>query len=133
MAELKLEHSLVDDRYEIWERLGLGSYAEIFVAHDRQADGAEIVIKALNTSLQGTPDAELERTLIENFQNEAIALDTVRHPHVILRLGHGTAADLRQVPFHYLVLEYMAGGDLLKLCRTRPGNALKLGEAPVSG
>src|SRR5438067_649490 len=128
MAELKLEHSLVDDRYEIWERLGLGSYAEIFVARDHQADGREIVIKALNTTLQGTPDADLERTLIENFQNEALALDAVRHPHVILRLGHGTAADLRRVPFPYLVLEYMAGGDLLKFCRARSGNALKLSD-----
>jgi len=129
MPELKLENTLVDDRYEIRERLGLGSYAEIFVARDHQADGAEVVIKALNASLQGTPDVELERTLIENFQNEAIALDAVRHPHVILRLGHGTAEDLRNVKFHYLVLEYMAGGDLLKCCRERPGNALKLGEA----
>ena len=129
MPELRLEQSLVDDRYEVRERLGLGSYAEIFVAYDRQASGEEIVIKALNTSLQGTPDGELERTLIENLQNEAIALDTVRHPHVILRLGHGTAADLRGVPFHYLVLEYMSGGDLLHFCRKRPGYALKLPEA----
>jgi serine/threonine protein kinase len=130
MPELKLEHSLIDDaRYEIRERLGLGSYAEIFVARDRQAEGAEVVIKALNPSLQGTPDAELERTLVENFQNEALALDAVRHPHVILRLGHGTAADLRGVKFHYLVLEYMPGGDLLKLCRAQPGDALRLSEA----
>lgn len=129
MPELRLEQSLVDDRYEVRERLGLGSYAEIFVASDRAADGSEVVIKALNTSLQGTPDPELERTLVENLQNEAIALDTVRHPHVILRLGHGTAADLRGVPFHYLVLEYMPGGDLLKLCRRSPGGALKLSTA----
>jgi serine/threonine-protein kinase len=129
MSELKLENSLVDDRFEVRERLSPGSYAEIFVARDRAAGGTEVVIKALNTSLQGTPDVELERTLIENFQNEALALDAVRHPHVILRLGHGTAADLRDVPFHYLVLEYLPGGDLLRLCRSRPGNALKLAEA----
>ncbi|MFN0120367.1 MAG: serine/threonine protein kinase [Blastocatellia bacterium] len=129
MPELKLENSLVDDRYEVRDRLGLGSYAEIWVAHDRQASMRHVVLKALNTSLQGTPDAELERTLVENFQNEALALDTVRHPHVILRLGHGTAADLRNVPFHYLVLEYMTGGDLLQMCRTRPDNALSLSEA----
>jgi serine/threonine protein kinase len=129
MPELKLENSLVDDRYEVRERLGLGSYAEIWVARDHQDSGREVVLKALNTTLQGTPDAELERTLIENFQNEAIALDTVRHPHVILRLGHGTAADLRNVPFHYLVLEYMPGGDLLQLCRRQSGNALKLSDA----
>jgi serine/threonine protein kinase len=99
------------------------------MARDRESNGMEVVIKALNTSLQGTPDADLERTLIENFQNEAIALDTVRHPNVILRWGHGTAADLRGVPFHYLVLEYMPGGDLLKLCRELPNCALPLEEA----
>ncbi len=129
MPQLKLENSLVDERYEVRERLSLGSYAEIFVARDRQANGQEVVIKALNTHLQGTPDADLENTLIENFQNEAVALDAVRHPHIILRLGHGTAADLNGVPFHYLVLEYLPGGDLLRLCKSRPGNALDLQSA----
>jgi len=125
MPELKLENSLVDNRYEVRERLSRGSYAEIFVAYDREL-ARDVVIKALNTSLQGTPDVDLERTLVENFQNEAVALDTVRHPHVILRWSHGTAADLSGVPFHYLVLEYMPGGDLLRLCRSSPGNALRL-------
>jgi serine/threonine-protein kinase len=129
MPELKLENSLVDDRYEVVERLSRGSFAEIFVARDREAGGMEVALKALNTSLQGTPDADLERTLIENFQNEAVALDAVRHPHVILRWGHGAAADLRGTPFYYLSLEYMPGGDLLQLCRARPGNALPLDEA----
>jgi serine/threonine protein kinase len=129
MPELKLENSLVNDRYEVMERLSRGSFAEIFVARDREAGGMEVVLKALNTSLQGTPDADLERTLIENFQNEAVALDAVRHPHVILRWGHGAAADLRGTPFYYLSLEYMPGGDLLQLCRARPGNALPLDKA----
>lgn len=129
MPQLKLENSLVDDRYEVRERLSLGSYAEIFVARDRQANAQEVVIKALNTNLQGTPESDLEKTLIENFQNEAVALDAVRHPHVILRLGHGTAADLNGVPFHYLVLEYLPGGDLLRLCKGCPGSALDLQQA----
>ena len=129
MPQLKLENSLVDERYEVREQLSLGSYAEIFVARDRHANGQEIVIKALNTHLQGTPESDLEKTLIENFQNEAVALDAVRHPHVILRLGHGTAADLNGVPFHYLVLEYMPGGDLLRLCKGSPGSAVDLQKA----
>ncbi len=129
MPELKLENSLIDDRYEVVERLNRGSFAEIFVARDREAGGMEVVLKALNTSLQGTPDADLERTLIDNFQNEAVALDAVRHPHVILRWGHGASADLRGTPFYYLSLEYMPGGDLLRLCRARPGDALTLDEA----
>lgn len=120
MPELRLENSLVDDRYLVDRCLGRGSYAEIFLAYDQLSEARPAIIKSLNTSLQGTPDPELERTLVENFQNEAIALDRVRHPHIILRLGHGTAADLEGVPFHYIVLEYMPGGDLWSLCRQRP-------------
>ncbi|HEV8204238.1 MAG TPA: serine/threonine-protein kinase [Pyrinomonadaceae bacterium] len=123
MAELRLQNSRLDGRYDIIERLGGGSYAEIYVANDNAAvDDAPrtIVIKALNLYLQEEPDAELERTLVSNFQNEAVALDRVRHPNVINRLGHGTAIDLAGTTFHYIVLEYLPGGDLFALTKTRP-------------
>ncbi|HEX5876562.1 MAG TPA: serine/threonine protein kinase [Pyrinomonadaceae bacterium] len=123
MAELKLQQSRLDGRYDIIECLGRGSYAEIYVAHDNAAPpGApqRIVIKALNLYLQDAPDAELERTLVTNFQNEAIALDRVRHPNVINRLGHGTAIDLDGTTFHYIVLEYLPGGDMFALTKGRP-------------
>ncbi|MEO8435612.1 MAG: serine/threonine protein kinase [Pyrinomonadaceae bacterium] len=120
MSELKVLQTRLDGRYDIEQCLGRGSYAEIYVARDQAATDEslqEVVIKALNVLLQGVPDTELERTLIENFQNEAVALDRVRHPHVINRLGHGTAIDLSGKPFHYIVLEYLSGGDLAVLCR----------------
>jgi serine/threonine protein kinase len=123
MSELKLQQSRLDGRYDILECLGRGSYAEIYVATDNAApEGAPqtIVIKALNLYLQDAPDAELERTLVANFQNEAVALDRVRHPNVINRLGHGTAIDLAGTTFHYIVLEYLPGGDLYALTKTRP-------------
>src|SRR3982751_5038420 len=123
MSELKLQQSRLDGRYDILECLGRGSYAEIYVANDNAAvDDAPrtIVIKALNLYLQGEPDAELERTLVSNFQNEAVALDRVRHPNVINRLGHGTAIDLPSTTFNYIVLEYLPGGDLYAMTKTRP-------------
>jgi serine/threonine protein kinase len=123
MSELKLQQSRLDGRYDILECLGRGSYAEIYVANDNAAtEGSPrtIVIKALNLYLQGEPDLELERTLVSNFQNEAVALDRVRHPNVINRLGHGTAIDLEGSTFHYIVLEYLPGGDMFALTRTRP-------------
>ncbi|HYV14272.1 MAG TPA: serine/threonine protein kinase [Pyrinomonadaceae bacterium] len=123
MSELKLQQSRLDGRYDIIERLGGGSYAEIYVANDNAAPEGQprtIVIKALNLYLQGVPDLELERTLVTNFQNEAVALDRVRHPNVINRLGHGTAIDLSGTTFHYIVLEYLPGGDLFALTKTRP-------------
>jgi serine/threonine protein kinase len=116
MRELALHNCRVDGRYDIKRRLGSGSYAEIFVATDNLATAgsphSEVVIKALNVFMQDDLDADLERTLVENFQNEAIALDRVRHPNVISRLGHGTARDLEGAVFHYLVLEFLPGGDL---------------------
>ena len=123
MPELKLQQSRLDGRYDIIECLGRGSYAEIYVAHDNAAadDAPEtVVIKALNMFLQDAPDEALEHTLIQNFQNEAVALDRVRHPHIISRLGHGTAIDLGGTTFHYIVLEYLSGGDMAALSRSKP-------------
>src|ERR687894_2566434 len=97
MSELKLQQCRVDGRYDVLECLGRGSYSEVYVARDVAASNGgpqTVVLKALNTHLQGEPDVELEHTLIANFRNEAIALDRVRHPHIISRLGHGTAIDL---------------------------------------
>jgi serine/threonine protein kinase len=123
MAELKLQQSMLDGRYVIRDCLGRGSYSEVYVADDLAASNGSprtVVIKALNTNLQGVPDPELERTLVENFRNEAIALDRVRHPNIISRLGHGTAIDLQGRTFHYLVLEYLPGGDLQALVLRNP-------------
>lgn len=121
MRELSLSNCRIDKRYDVVDILGRGSYAEIFVARDSlsspQTSHNQVVIKALNVFLQNDLDPDLERTLVENFQNEAVALDRVRHPNVISRLGHGTARDLAGTVFHYLVLEYMAGGDLQKQTR----------------
>jgi len=121
VKELALINCRLDGRYDIREQLGRGSYAEIYLARDILASTnsphSRVVIKALNVFLQDDLDDALERTLVENFQNEAIALDRVRHPNIISRLGHGTARDLNGAVFHYLVLEYLPGGDLQKQVR----------------
>src|SRR6476646_8469220 len=123
MKELSLNNCRLDKRYDLSELLGRGSYAEIYLATDILASPhsphSRVVIKALNVFLQDDLDDDLERTLVENFQNEAAALDLVRHPNIISRIGHGTARDLAGMTFHYLVLEYMPGGDLQRLCRER--------------
>ncbi len=123
MRELSLNNCRLDKRYDIQQELGRGSYAEIYIARDIMASPQSphnlIVIKALNVFLQDDPDRDLERTLVENFQNEAIAIDRVRHPNIISRLGHGTARDLRGAVFHYLVLEYLPGGDLQRAAREK--------------
>ena len=79
MRELSLDNCGLDKRYDIQRALGRGSYAEIFVAYDNLASTTSphrcVVIKALNVFLQDDLDSDLERTLVENFQNEAVAFD----------------------------------------------------------
>lgn len=135
-----MKNCRLDERYDIRERLGRGSYAEIYVAQDAlaspQSPHKVVVIKALNVFMQNDLDLDLERTLVENFQNEAIALDRVRHPNIISRLGHGTAKDFNGTVFHYLVLEFMPGGDLAKFCRKKalePNQALNYIEQVCAG
>ena len=140
MRELVLNNCRIDRRYDTREQLGRGSYAEIYLARDilasPQSPHGLVVLKALNVFLQNDLDADLERTLVENFQNEAVAIDRVRHPNIISRLGHGTSRDLSGTVFHYLVLEYMPGGDLQSRVRRRklaPQEALNLIEQVCSG
>lgn len=140
MKELSLKNCRLDKRYDVQEQLGRGSYAEIFLVRDilasAQSAHSNVVIKALNVFLQNDLDPDLERTLVENFQNEAIALDRVRHPNIISRIGHGTARDLSGTVFHYLVLEYMVGGDLQSLLRKHKlglAQALKYTEQICAG
>src|SRR5258708_35020338 len=106
MKELSLNNCRLDKRYDVRNQLGRGSYAEIYLARDILASShsphSQVVIKALNVFLQDDLDTGLERTLVENFQNEAIALDRVRHPNIISRLRHGTARDLNGPVLHFL-------------------------------
>jgi len=74
MCELNLQRAVLKDRYEIKGRISSGSYAEVFVARDRES-GDAVVIKALNSYLRGTPPPELEQLLAEKFQSK-FALST---------------------------------------------------------
>ena len=140
MKELSLQNSRLEGRYDVRKMLGRGSYAEIYLAEDNLASPESphrnVVIKALNVFMHEDLDRDLERTLVENFQNEALALDRVRHPNIISRLGHGTSRDMSGVMFHYLVLEYLPGGDLAQFARKQEisfQQALRFLEMTCSG
>lgn len=119
MYNLNLENALVGTRYRIRRRLRCGSFTELFLGFDEVAHQV-VILKALNVALKGTLDDEFEQKLIAYFHNEAEVLGRLQHPHIIKRLGQGTAVDGNGRAFEYLVLEYMPGGDLMTLCRQHP-------------
>ncbi len=118
MAYLNLEKTLLAGRYIVRERLRHGSYAELFIAFDKQTEW-HVVIKALNSELKGTLERELEGRLRVYFEMEGAVLGRLHHPNIIRFFGQGSATDAQGRLFHYLVLEFMPGGDLMRLCRSR--------------
>lgn len=113
----------LDARFEIARRIGVGSYAEIYLARNVAALAGEpevIVVKALNLQLHGDLEPDLERTLIENIALEAQTLKDFDHPNIVRLFGYGGALDIDGRQFHYLALEHMSGGSFSQFCGSRP-------------
>lgn len=113
----------LDARFEITKRIGVGSYAEIYLARNRSPLASEpeiVVVKALNLLLHGDLEPDLERTLIENIALEAQSMKGFDHANIVRLFSYGGALDHDGRPFHYLVLEYMPGGSLSQFCGAQP-------------
>ena len=127
MLELHLQRVILKDRYEVKGRISSGSYAEVFLARDRDSDNV-VVVKALNTHLQGTPYPELEQMLSEKFQSEGTILRKIRHANIVSVLDQGNGEDANGRSFSFIVLEFMSGGDMMNYARTKPKQSLGLAE-----
>lgn len=116
--QLSVIGCLIEERYFVEQFLASGSYANLYLARDLLSPintPRHIVIKVLNVALQGPQKAELVETLRANFLAEALLIERLRHPHIIQSFGHGTATDLSGKPIYYILLQYVAGGDLTNL------------------
>jgi eukaryotic-like serine/threonine-protein kinase len=96
--------------YAIVRRLGRGGMAEVFLATSHGASGFErkVAIKTLVPELQG--EAALERALV----HEARLAGRLAHRNLVAVLGLGVDDGIT-----YVVMEYVDGGDLDTLTRTR--------------
>ncbi len=88
------------DGYELLGQLGAGGMSVVFKAMDVVSHRL-VAIKVIAPRVVG------DRLFIERFQREARSAAAVVHPHVIA--CHGLGETRGKV---YMVLEYMAGGDL---------------------
>jgi serine/threonine protein kinase len=106
-----LSRDFVAGRYELRERLGRGSLAEVFRAADRQG-GPDVAVKvAVGHS----------RKHFERVRNEAAVLAALEHPSIIKFITEGvmpSGTPLAGRPF--LVEELALGTSLFEATRTRP-------------
>ena len=96
--------NLIAGRYSLGDEIGRGGMGIVRNGRDTQT-GQTVAIKMIDT-------AELSHKphFLERFQREGEALRQLDHPNIVKIL----AMD-KQAEHHYLVMEYMPGGDLRQL------------------
>jgi tRNA A-37 threonylcarbamoyl transferase component Bud32 len=103
---------LIDARYLVGDRLGEGGDATVYRAEDRHLQRT-VAIKFLRPELRADP------AFVARFEREARSAAQLNHPHIVPVYDYGEAAGT-----YYLVMEYLAGGDLR--ARLRRGTPLPL-------
>lgn len=96
---------LIAGRYQIEEQIGAGGMGVVYRAIDIRTQ-QPVAVKALNA-------ARIDTEQVERFRREGEALRDLNHPNITRLLD--TIVDENQ---HYLVMEYISGGDLNRLLQT---------------
>jgi serine/threonine protein kinase/tetratricopeptide (TPR) repeat protein len=101
---------MIANRYRLEDEIGKGGMGTVYKGFDTQT-GQTVAIKYLKTELT-SPE------LIERFQREGEALRELNHPNIVKMLDA-----VEENGDYYLIIEYLAGGDLSGL--------LKQGQLPL--
>src|SRR3954452_4746648 len=101
--------------YRLLEPLGSGGMSSVFRAVHAET-GNEVAVKILPRSLAKNP------AMLQRFLREAKSAEALEHPNIVAIYDRGVDHGR-----HYLVLEYVQGGDLHD--RVRNEGPLEVGEA----
>jgi len=99
--------TLLNDRYQLLERLGSGGMADVFRARDLMLD-RYVAIKILRKDYSSSVEFQ------NNFRMEARAAANLSHPNIVTVHDFGFADNLL-----FIVMEYIPGKDLKQLIRER--------------
>ena len=144
MAELKHRiDELIDNRYQIRKLMGSGAFGTVYGCRDTELD-VPVAVKELHVL-----DAREREIALQQFRAEAQHLSRLRHPNIVSGHYEPVTGNWHVCPIcgldfpsqtvcpdhgaqlieiksrYYLVMEYIAGPDLLQLAQRRGG---KLGE-----
>ncbi|MGE5249000.1 MAG: protein kinase domain-containing protein [Bacteroidota bacterium] len=101
------EGALLNNRYQLLERIGSGGMADVFRARDLMLD-RYVGIKVLRKDYTANPGFQ------ERFRQEARSAANLSHPNIVTVHDYGVADD--QI---YIVMEFIPGTDLKSLLRKR--------------
>jgi serine/threonine-protein kinase len=109
---------ILNNRYQLQERLGAGGMAMVYRAHDLTLERT-VAIKILRKDFSNDP------AFRQRFRQEAKAAANLSHPNIVTVHDFGLYADQL-----FIIMEFVPGSDLKTLLRERnrfdPAEALEL-------
>jgi serine/threonine protein kinase len=112
------EGHLLDGRYRVRKVLGVGGMGRVYLANDTRLANRPVAAKEMILG-----DGIAEKKAIEDFTREATVLARLSHPGIPTLIDHFAEGGR-----HYLVMEFVAGGDLDNVVQEAGG---KLAEGRV--
>ena len=111
--------TVVNDRYEIQERIGRGGMADVFLARDLLLD-RDVAIKVLFAEHATDPN------FVERFRREAQAVAGLNHPNIVGVYDWGQTGNT-----YFMAMEYVKGRTLAEILRRQerlsPQGASRIG------
>lgn len=89
--------AMLDGRYEIQKRIGVGGMADVYMAYDIE-ESREVAVKILKNEFINNDE------FLRRFKNESKAVSMLSHPNIVKILDVGFNDDVR-----FIVMEYIDG------------------------
>jgi len=99
------ERPVLNDRYQIEQRIGRGGMAEVFLARDLLLD-RPVAIKVL------FPEFAIDPTFVERFRREAQSAANLNHPNIVSVYDWGQYQNT-----YFMAMEYVQGKTLADILR----------------
>ena len=97
--------TVINDRYELGQRIGRGGMADVFLAHDVLLD-RQIALKVL------FPEHAVDPNFVERFRREAQAVAGLNHPNIVAVYDWGQYSNT-----YFMAMEYVKGRTLAEHLR----------------